>query len=492
MASLKAPDFTLEALRNGLKGVVFTAKSPSGHHFNVKAPMTWKQNGNTGLLPLLSRPDKIEFQSDSLDSAELSFELFLCDDGETFCERHLLLASWDASNFSLKNVRPGTLEPSQGPSSQKESLSQSHGFLVNRPKEALKRAKSEKKPLLIDFFGIWCPPCNELDEQVFSSNDFAAAAAGIVLLKLDADSPISWELKSKYQVGGYPTLILATPDGDEIDRIVGFRPLTDVKALLGRVAEKPKKTPERVEFHIDKIAHIGNGPQAKDALEAAIAELPESPQSLEWRTELSSLISKTDSAKGSMLRAEAISVAGELIAHPEKLAGGDWTPADLLSFIAVTHEESGEAEKAKAAWAETAREYRKRISSETDRGDSLELAYCLWKSGDFDAAEDVYKPLVKRFPNEFTFHFQRARMNLERSKLDDALVQAKEAHAHSYGDNRLRTAHLMAKILKAGGSDTEAQDLVETTLAQAELPADPANRTHRYVKQLKDLAASWK
>ena len=33
-------------------------------------------------------------------------------------------------------------------------------------------AKKTGKPLLISFFGIWCPPCNELDETVFESLTF--------------------------------------------------------------------------------------------------------------------------------------------------------------------------------------------------------------------------------------------------------------------------------------------------------------------------------
>jgi protein disulfide-isomerase len=63
-------------------------------------------------------------------------------------------------------------------------------------------AKKEKKPMILDFFGIWCPPCNELDETVFETTRFIEKAKSFQLLKIDADSDSSWKLKDKYNVGG--------------------------------------------------------------------------------------------------------------------------------------------------------------------------------------------------------------------------------------------------------------------------------------------------
>ena len=94
--------------------------------------------------------------------------------------------------------------------------------------------------MVIDFFGIWCPPCNELDEQVFSQKSFAHSSSRFVRLKLDVDSPISWELKSKYHVTGYPTVVFASADGDEISRIIGFRALQDFLAEMDDGVERAK------------------------------------------------------------------------------------------------------------------------------------------------------------------------------------------------------------------------------------------------------------
>ena len=84
-------------------------------------------------------------------------------------------------------------------------------------------AKKAGKPLLISFYGIWCPPCNELEETVFESPDFPLKAKRFELLKVDADAPTSWKLKDRYKVGGYPTVVFTNPAGDEIYRVVGYR-----------------------------------------------------------------------------------------------------------------------------------------------------------------------------------------------------------------------------------------------------------------------------
>src|SRR5207244_1759231 len=106
------------------------------------------------------------------------------------------------------------------------------GFLVDRPEQALEQARRERRPLMVDFFGIWCPPCNMLDETVFSRPEFARAAEVFVKLKLDADRETSWGLKERWRVGGYPTVIFATPDGEEIDRVVGARSLAQFVARV--------------------------------------------------------------------------------------------------------------------------------------------------------------------------------------------------------------------------------------------------------------------
>ena len=90
------------------------------------------------------------------------------------------------------------------------------------PAASFKLAHQTKRPLLISFFGIWCPPCNELEETVFESKGFLEKAKSFVLLKVDADKKDSWGLKDKYHVGGYPTVVFTNSQGKELYRVVGY------------------------------------------------------------------------------------------------------------------------------------------------------------------------------------------------------------------------------------------------------------------------------
>lgn len=103
------------------------------------------------------------------------------------------------------------------------------GWMTNY--EAAKaKAKSENKPMLIDFTGSsWCPPCIRLEAEVFSQEIFKEYAKDALVL-LELDFPRDWrnskdeavtrnvELFNKYQIQGFPTLVLLTPKGE----LVGY------------------------------------------------------------------------------------------------------------------------------------------------------------------------------------------------------------------------------------------------------------------------------
>ncbi len=97
------------------------------------------------------------------------------------------------------------------------------GMWTDNYKKAVERAKAENKVLFLDFTGSdWCGWCIRLDKEVFSKKEFAEyAKKNLVLVKLDF--PRSFNLSNrivkqndalaqKYQIRGYPTVILLAPD----------------------------------------------------------------------------------------------------------------------------------------------------------------------------------------------------------------------------------------------------------------------------------------
>ena len=86
--------------------------------------------------------------------------------------------------------------------------------------------KSEM-PVLVDFWAAWCGPCKMVGPIVEElANDYAGKAK---VCKLNVDD--CGRIAQSYGVMSIPTLILFK-DGQEANRIVGFRPKAELAKLL--------------------------------------------------------------------------------------------------------------------------------------------------------------------------------------------------------------------------------------------------------------------
>lgn len=95
---------------------------------------------------------------------------------------------------------------------------------------AMKKAAADKKPVFVKFETDWCGPCAIMSKLVFTAKDVAAAADGVVCVKVDGDK--HKELVEKYKVTGYPTGILLNADGQEVGRYSGYQ---GVKAMTEKL-----------------------------------------------------------------------------------------------------------------------------------------------------------------------------------------------------------------------------------------------------------------
>ncbi len=89
--------------------------------------------------------------------------------------------------------------------------------------EAIKEAKQEDKYILLDFYTVWCGGCKSYDRFVFSDSIVREyLESNFIFKSVDAEKDEGIELKNHFEVVGFPTLIIADANGDEVGRKVGF------------------------------------------------------------------------------------------------------------------------------------------------------------------------------------------------------------------------------------------------------------------------------
>jgi thiol-disulfide isomerase/thioredoxin len=173
---------------------------PVNFHFNLKAGAKVSVKGKRATFtPVIETESRLGFSSSSMelkegDSLETAF--YLCDQAKTLCVRKTLSLPMrvNSSLTHFESQNPTVKEKPRPKPAQKQK--DSHGFFLNDIEGAQSEARRSQKPLLIDFFGIWCPPCNLYSETVFPDPRFQKIAKKFVLLKLDADQEVSFPLKS--------------------------------------------------------------------------------------------------------------------------------------------------------------------------------------------------------------------------------------------------------------------------------------------------------
>lgn len=102
---------------------------------------------------------------------------------------------------------------------------------------ALDRARSEGKPVLVNFYADWCVWCKRLESTTFRDAEVSVLLRDrVVPVSLDVDGA-GRELSGRYEVDGLPTILVLDADGREIGRIPGYMPPTGflerVNQLIG-------------------------------------------------------------------------------------------------------------------------------------------------------------------------------------------------------------------------------------------------------------------
>ncbi|MCA6005301.1 thioredoxin family protein [Bacteroides thetaiotaomicron] len=155
-------------------------------------------------------------------------------------KRHFWAFMAAACLLSVQNTHGQQMVPAQKISAApvagaQMTLAQSDGiaFRVLSFPEALKRAEVEDKLLFVDCFTTWCGPCKKLSKVVFKDSLVADYFnRHFVNLKMDMEKGEGVELRKKYGVHAYPTLLFINSSGEVVYRLVGAE---DAPELLKKV-----------------------------------------------------------------------------------------------------------------------------------------------------------------------------------------------------------------------------------------------------------------
>lgn len=103
---------------------------------------------------------------------------------------------------------------------------------------AFERARTENKPVLMEFTAKSCPPCLLMEKTTFADEDvLSALAKKVVPLRIDMTFPdeASLELAEHYGIVGWPALVFVNSDGTEMSGLKMVGKVVSAEDLLHQI-----------------------------------------------------------------------------------------------------------------------------------------------------------------------------------------------------------------------------------------------------------------
>jgi thiol:disulfide interchange protein DsbD len=87
-------------------------------------------------------------------------------------------------------------------------------------------ARAQGKPVMLDFYAVWCVTCNEMEKYTFTDPGVHAALSNVILLKTDVTNNDTEDqaLLKKFDLFGPPAIVFFNRSAQEHKayRLVGF------------------------------------------------------------------------------------------------------------------------------------------------------------------------------------------------------------------------------------------------------------------------------
>ena len=148
---------------------------------------------------------------------------------QTITQKLLLTFSLQGLTF----LAHGEVLPPKAELLSKEVSGEQKHWFQGSVSEAFAAAAKQQKHIILYWGAEWCPPCNDLKDQVFSHPEFPPFASRFVMVYLDGDSEGAQTWGEKLKVSGYPTVVLFDPKGKELFRFSSGMDFPEFKQAIG-------------------------------------------------------------------------------------------------------------------------------------------------------------------------------------------------------------------------------------------------------------------
>ncbi len=496
------------------------------YHINAKAPNSC---GGGTTIKISSK----QFQCQFTSAGRFSPRIYVCNDANTLCviEKAKIKVK---TGYKTAN---STYHPQGTAVSPNPRLP---GFIQDDIPKARALAKKEKKPILLFFTQLYCPPCNLLEETSLNTPDFRKLTSGLIRLQIDADID-NWPPEiEKLDMLGTPTFVLFNDNFREIARTILYgspyflsrwikRELRFVNApisgLKRRFAADPSKMSTqdlqrigswylaqedyrdakktlsyinkkdaRIEYLTD-LAATGLA-KGDDYLQLARKASSEAPDCRETES-LWGMIPANDkkiSLKTARKEARIINRAIARARSQERINpylrwDCDLTRANLFYIKAMVYRGPNPS-KADKAFQQASDLYGK-FEALTQNGKGMApkmLQATMWDDAHApEKSEHIYDELNAADPKNYSFDYLKAGGLSDRKDYDAALKVLTLAAKKAKGNEWLQVQRRRIQILVDAGRKSEAQREISSLLAQIHLPRRQPSAMHRFVAFLREM-----
>ncbi len=105
--------------------------------------------------------------------------------------------------------------------------------------KAKKQAAKLKKPMMVDYYADWCPPCRAMFATTYKNKDVVERSKRFVPVLVDIDK--QRKDADAARIEAVPTVVFYDSRGKEILRSEGYHQPKDMLKLMSEAEQKAKK-----------------------------------------------------------------------------------------------------------------------------------------------------------------------------------------------------------------------------------------------------------